>query len=64
MTWTQVCRAAPIEPITPPGQVYASREFDAMAQVEGVSEFSCNYVGKVVLLKKSGVLQSFRLERI
>ncbi|MEM7407055.1 MAG: adenylate/guanylate cyclase domain-containing protein [Pseudomonadota bacterium] len=63
-TGTHVSRAARIEPITPPAQVYASREFAAMAQVEGVTEFSCNYVGKVVLPKKSGVIQTFRLERM
>jgi class 3 adenylate cyclase len=62
-TGTHVSRAARIEPITPPGQVYASREFAAMAQVDSVSEFSCNYVGKVVLPKKSGVIQTFRLDR-
>jgi class 3 adenylate cyclase/tetratricopeptide (TPR) repeat protein len=41
----QVTRAARLEPIAPPGQVYVSQEFAAIAAAEGVKEFSCEYVG-------------------
>jgi len=41
----QVTRAARIEPITPPGKVYVSQEFAAIAAAEGVEEFASEYVG-------------------
>jgi len=41
----QVTRAARLEPIAPPGHVYVSQEFAAIAAAEGVKEFSCEYVG-------------------
>src|SRR5262249_8749730 len=41
----QVTRAARIEPITPPGKVYVSEQFAALAAAEGVREFDCEYVG-------------------
>jgi class 3 adenylate cyclase len=46
-----VTRAARIEPVTPPGEVYASQEFAALAAAEGVHEFDCEPVGRVSLAK-------------
>jgi class 3 adenylate cyclase len=46
-----VTRAARIEPVTPPGEVYASQEFAALAAAEGIQEFDCEPVGRVSLAK-------------
>ena len=40
---THVSHAARIEPITPPGKVYASQAFAALAAVEGVGDFTCTF---------------------
>ena len=58
-----VTRAARIEPITPPGQVYASREFAALAAAEHVTEFSCEYVGLTPLAKKYGTIPTYHVRR-
>ena len=60
-TGTHVTRAARIEPVTPPGQVYASREFAALAAAEGAVGFTCDYVGLIPLAKKYGVIPMFHL---
>jgi class 3 adenylate cyclase len=39
---THVSRAARIEPVTPPGQVYASKAFAALAAARGVTDFACD----------------------
>jgi class 3 adenylate cyclase len=49
-----VSRAARIEPITPPGEVYASREFAAIARAEGATGLRCEYVGWTPLAKRYG----------
>jgi class 3 adenylate cyclase len=54
-----VSRAARIEPITPPGQVYASRAFAALARAHQVTGFSCEYVGRTTLPKGSGTLPMY-----
>ncbi|HXM96461.1 MAG TPA: TRAFs-binding domain-containing protein [Candidatus Dormibacteraeota bacterium] len=58
-----VSRAARIEPITPPGQVYASHAFAALAAVERVREFACDYVGRVMLAKNYGTFPTYVLRR-
>lgn len=55
-TGTHVSRAARIEPITPPGEVYASQEFAAIAVAKGVEDFTFEYVGQVPLPKNSGII--------
>ena len=57
-----VSRAARIEPITPPGEVYASQAFAALAQSEGVDSFACAYVGQTPLAKKYGSFPTYRGE--
>jgi hypothetical protein len=42
---THVSHAARIEPITPPGEVYASQAFAALAEAQQITEFRCRYVG-------------------
>jgi len=53
---SHVNRAARIEPITPPGEVYASQEFAALAAAQRVRDFTCDYVGKIPLPKESGIV--------
>ena len=60
---THVSRAARIEPITPPGQVYASQAFAALAAAEGVAEFTCDYVGQTPLAKKYGTFPTYHVRR-
>jgi class 3 adenylate cyclase len=58
-----VSRAARIEPITPPGEVYASGEFAAIARTEHVTDFRCEYVGRTPLAKSYGTLPMYVLRR-
>jgi adenylate cyclase len=46
---THVSHAARIEPITPTNEVYASEVFAALAVAQGITEFSCRYVGHIPL---------------
>lgn len=56
---THVSRAARIEPVTPPGAVYASRPFAALARAEGVTSFACDYVGQLALAKGYGTFPTY-----
>ncbi|MGE3840830.1 MAG: TRAFs-binding domain-containing protein [Vicinamibacterales bacterium] len=60
---SHVSRAARIEPITPPGHVYASGEFAALAHAEGVKAFTCSYVGQTPLAKGYGTMPTFAVRR-
>lgn len=60
---THVSRAARIEPITPPGQVYASWEFAALAASEGVTEFVCSYLGPTSYAKGYGTFPLYHVHR-
>ena len=51
---TNVNLAARMEPKTPPGEVYCSQTFAALAAVEGVRDFTCTYVNKIALPKNAG----------
>jgi class 3 adenylate cyclase len=62
-TGTHVSRAARIEPVTPPGQVYASQEFAALAAAEQVSRFQCEYVGQTPLAKGFGTFPTYHVRR-
>ena len=54
-----VSRAARIEPITPPGEVYASGAFAALARADDVREFVCGYVGRTPFAKGYGTFPTF-----
>jgi class 3 adenylate cyclase len=54
-----VSRAARIEPITPPGEVYASGAFAALARTEQVREFVCAYVGQTPHAKGYGTFPTY-----
>ncbi len=58
-----VSRAARIEPITPPGNVYASQSFAALAGAEKSLEFRCDYVGQTSLAKEYGNFPTYVVRR-
>jgi class 3 adenylate cyclase len=58
---TQVSRAARIEPITPPGQVYASEVFAALTAAERIADFTCDYVGQTPLAKGYGTFPTYHV---
>ncbi len=62
-TGTHVSRTARIEPITPPGQVYASRSFVALALASGARQFDCEYVGQIQLAKGYGIFPMYHVRR-
>jgi class 3 adenylate cyclase len=55
-TGPHTSRTARIEPITPPGQVYASSAFAAVAAAIGVDSWVMQYVGRMPLAKGYGPL--------
>lgn len=61
-TGAHVSRAARIEPITEPGEVYASRQFAALAS-QPAAPFVCEYVGRVPLAKHAGLASLFHVRR-
>ena len=56
-----VNRAARIEPITPPGHIYASKSFVAMANVENITNFNFAYAGQIVLPKGHGIIPAYHM---
>ncbi|MBT7611394.1 MAG: DUF4071 domain-containing protein [Bacteriovoracaceae bacterium] len=60
---TNVCRAARIEPLTPPGQVYTSLEYASLAASEHIDDFDCVYIGQISMPKKYGVYPTYHLRR-
>ena len=55
-------RTARIEPITPPGQVYASSAFAAVATASGVQDLRFSYIGRTRLAKSYGVLPLYHVK--
>jgi hypothetical protein len=60
-TGPHTSRAARIEPITPPGQVYASGAFAAVTAAYGVDDLSLNYVGRMPLAKNYGAHEIYHV---
>ncbi len=60
---TEVSRAARVEPITPPGQVYVTEPMAAAVEMTCSDAFACRYVGRLALAKDFGVERIYRLER-
>jgi adenylate cyclase len=56
-------RTARIEPITPPGQVYVSSAFAAVATALGVEGLRFSYVGRTQLAKQYGKLALYHVQR-
>ena len=62
-TGPHTSRTARIEPITPPGQVYASQAFAAIAAATGVEDLAFEYVGRTALAKEYGSLALYHVRR-
>lgn len=62
-TGTHVSRAARIEPITPPGHVYASQAFAALAYAHAPRVITCEYVGRTPLAKGYGTFPTYLVRR-
>lgn len=60
---THVARAARLEPKTPAGQVYASEAFAALAAIEAVTEFRCDYVKQLDWAKRYGTFPAYVVRR-
>ena len=63
-TGAHVSRAARIEPITPPGEVYASQQFAALAAAQRIKNFRFDYVGQIPLPKMSGTVPLYLVDRL
>ena len=59
---SHVSFAARIEPITPPGVVYGSGAFAALARSAGVESFTCAYVGPTPLAKGAGTTPMYAIQ--
>jgi class 3 adenylate cyclase len=55
--------AARIEPITPPGKVYSSQAFAALACSMGIKSFTCDYVGQIPFAKGYGTFPTYHVRR-
>jgi hypothetical protein len=53
--------AACIEPITPPGQVYASEAFAAMATAQQVTRLHFDYAGLTPMAKGYGTFPTYHV---
>jgi tetratricopeptide (TPR) repeat protein len=62
-TGPHTSRTARIEPITPPGQVYASGAFAAVASACGADDLLLRYVGRMPLAKGHGMLNLYHVRR-
>jgi class 3 adenylate cyclase len=60
---THVSRTARIEPITPPGQVYASEAFAALCAAQHTTDLLCDYVGQTPLAKGYGTFRTYHVRR-
>jgi class 3 adenylate cyclase/Flp pilus assembly protein TadD len=60
---SHVSRAARIEPVTPPGEVYVTRHFAAELAFDPQSEFATDYVGIMPTAKSFGELPMYILRK-
>jgi class 3 adenylate cyclase len=60
-TGPHASRAARLEPITPPGQVYASSAFAAVASAHGADDLAMRYIGRIPLAKNYGALSVYHV---
>ena len=60
----EISKAARIEPVTPPGQVYVTQSFAAALEMERPDAYTCRYVGRTALAKDYGTIPMYRLTRI
>jgi class 3 adenylate cyclase len=60
---SHISHAARIEPVAPPGQVYASQAFAALAAAARVPDFACRYIGQMPLAKGYGIYPTYHVQR-
>lgn len=60
---TEISRAARVEPLTPPGSIYASEPLAAILANTASDKFSATYVGKIDLPKGFGQYPLYALRR-
>ena len=60
---TEISRAARVEPLTPPGSVYASEPLAAVLANTAADKFRATYVGKIDLPKGFGQYPLYALRR-
>jgi class 3 adenylate cyclase/tetratricopeptide (TPR) repeat protein len=60
---SHVNRAARMEPVTPPGQVYSSDAFAALAALQAPGEFRFDYIGRVPLAKSFGEFPMYHVRK-
>ena len=58
-----VSRAARIEPVTPPGNVYCSESHAALVALEDNASYHCEFVGNMPYAKNYGVFPTYSLTR-
>ena len=61
---SHVTKAARIEPITPPGEIYVTEAFAAALALTGDTNIECNYMGTLPLAKDFGQLSMYVLKLI
>ncbi len=61
---TQLSLTARIEPVTPPGQIYATEAFAARLAVEDSGQFALEYAGEIELAKRFGAYRLHSLRRL
>jgi class 3 adenylate cyclase len=59
---SHVNRAARIEPVTPPGQIYVTDAFAALAALHAPGRFRFDYVGRIPLAKGFGEYPIYRMD--
>ena len=59
---SHVSRTARIEPVTPPGEIYATEAFAAALMLSG-GDYTADYVGHMPAAKDFGVLRMYRVRR-
>ena len=60
---SSVTRAARIEPVTPPGMIYASEAFAATLVAGGQRSYVLEYIGRLPLAKGYGESRVYRIDR-
>ena len=60
-TGRHAMNAARLEPVTPPGLVYVTRDFAALAAASDIGDFTCEPVGRLMLAKRAGSMQVYVL---
>ena len=61
---SHVNQAARIEPITSPGNVYASEQFAGLMLADSRNRLDCKYVGVIVLPKEFGSYPIYHVKRM